>query len=117
MIKEYCFYINDIKFSDKDFNSVFISFLKTTSESLQSLLNDYQLDLENDLPKSAHEIILFIEKVPILRVRIFRQENLINQHTEIINQSAFFGTIGSLLMNTVSQYVNLLDEAKNASKQ
>ena len=85
-------------------------------ESLQSILNDYELDLKNDIPESAHEIILFIEKVPILRVRIFRQENLINQYTEIISQSAFFGTIRHLLMSTVSQYVNLLDEAKNARK-
>ena len=43
MIKEYCFYINDVKFTDKDFNTMFISFLKTMVESLQSILNDYEI--------------------------------------------------------------------------
>lgn len=105
-----------MKFSDSDFNILFISFMRTIAENLKSVLSGYELNLENDLPKSSHDIMLYIEKVAILRIRIFRNEYDINQHAENISKSDFFETIKNLLINTVSTYVNLLDETKNARK-
>ena len=116
LIKEYCFYINNVNFNDGEFNFIFISFLRAITEKLQSVLNGYELDLGNDLPKSSHEIVLYIEKLPVLRIRIFREECLINQYTETVKEYDFFEVVKNLLINTTSMYVKLLDEAKNARK-
>lgn len=116
MIREYSFFINDMQFEDKKFNLYFIEHLKDLSPKLQEIIGPCELDGENDLAKCSHQINFSIDKRPIIRIRIFRSEDSMNQHTETVQLRVFFAAVSNILMRDVSIYVNAIKEANNARK-